>query len=254
MINALRQRINQKHRTVGYPAAPPIVSDRFRGLPQIQPAACPDDCCSCSAVCPASAISRTPSGVYIDLGRCLFCGACARTCPAHAISFSRDHRLATRNRDELVYNGNIHPGVQALSGTMRKLFGRSLSLRQVCAGGCNGCEPDINVLSTIVYDLSRFGIKFVASPRHADGLLITGPVTIAMRAALMKTYQAVPEPKLVIATGACAISGGLYRSHTECEDGAASCIPVDLFIPGCPPHPVTILDGLLSLLGRIPPG
>jgi Ni,Fe-hydrogenase III small subunit len=134
---------------------------------------------------------------------------------------------------------------------MKSLFGRSLKLRQVCAGGCGACEADTNVLSTVVFDLGRFGIQFVASPRHADGLLITGPVTENMALALKKTYDALPEPRLVIAVGACAISGGPYAGHAEGRNGADAVVPVDLYIPGCPPHPVAILDGLLRLLGRL---
>jgi Ni,Fe-hydrogenase III small subunit len=140
---------------------------------------------------------------------------------------------------------------QVLDKRMKKLFGRSLKLRQVSAGGCNACEADTNVLSTVVYDLGRFGIQFVASPRHADGLLITGPVTENMKLALEKTYDAVPDPKITIAVGACAISGGPYVDLPQVHNGADKIIPVDLYIPGCPPHPLTILDGLLRLLGRI---
>ena len=140
----------------------------------------------------------------------------------------------------------------ALDEKMRRLFGRSLKLRQVSAGGCNGCEADINVLSTIVFDLGRFGIQVVASPRHADGLLITGPVTENMRVALLKTWEATPAPRIVIAVGACAISGGPFAGHPEAHDGAGGLLPVDLFIPGCPPHPFTILDGLLRMLDRLP--
>jgi Ni,Fe-hydrogenase III small subunit len=140
---------------------------------------------------------------------------------------------------------------QALEKITRKLFGRSLKLRQVSAGGCNGCEADVNVLGTVVFDLGRFGIQFVASPRHADGLLITGPVTENMRLALKKAYDGVPSPKIVIAVGACAISGGPYLNHAQQHNGADGIVPVDLYIPGCPPHPWTILDGLLRLLGRL---
>ena len=125
------------------------------------------------------------------------------------------------------------------------------SLRVVSAGGCNGCEADVAVLGTVVFDLGRYGIQYVASPRHADGLLITGPVTENMRAALQATYDAVPPPKIVIAVGACAISGGPYVDHPEVANGADQVVPVDLYVPGCPPHPFTILDGLLELLGRI---
>jgi len=109
----------------------------------------------------------------------------------------------------------------------------------------------VNVLNTVVFDLGRFGIQFVASPRHADGLLITGPVTENMRLALQKTYEAVPSPKIVIAVGACAIAGGPFIDHPEVHNGADRVVPVDLYVPGCPPHPITILDALLRLLGRL---
>ncbi len=140
--------------------------------------------------------------------------------------------------------------MEALKLKMRRIFKRSLKLRQVSAGGCNACEADANVLSTVGWDMGRFGIQFVASPRHADGLLVTGPVTRNMAAALLKTYDAVPDPKIVIASGACAISGGPYRGSPEANDGVEALLKVDLFVPGCPPHPLTLLDALLKLLGR----
>src|SRR5205085_11234446 len=139
---------------------------------------------------------------------------------------------------------------QGMGDELARLLGRSLKLRVVSAGGCNGCESDVNVLNTVGWDLARFGIQFVASPRHADGLLVTGVVPENMRLALLKTYEAVPAPKVVIAVGACAIAGGPFAGHAEHHDGVSKFLPVDLFIPGCPPHPLTILDGLLRFLRR----
>ncbi len=139
----------------------------------------------------------------------------------------------------------------ALDEKLRRLFGRSLRLRQVSAGGNGSEEADLNVLGTIGWDIGRFGIQFVASPRHADALVITGPVSKNMELALKKAWDAMPEPKLVIVVGAEAISGGPFAGQPQVNNGAESILPVDLFIPGWPPHPLTILDGLLRLLGRL---
>jgi Ni,Fe-hydrogenase III small subunit/Pyruvate/2-oxoacid:ferredoxin oxidoreductase delta subunit len=251
MLKALFARAQQGHRTIGFPKSAPTLPDRFRGRPVVDTTKCPQGCRECVEVCPTSAIRFEEHRVQIDLGRCLFCPECAQACPQGAIRYSHDYRLATNRRNALVIGNGELELAKALDEKSRRLFGRSLKLRQVSAGGCNACEADVNVLSTVVFDLGRFGIQFVASPRHADGLLITGPITRNMRLALLKTYEAVPAPKLVIAAGACAIAGGPYVDYPEVHNGVEGIIPVDLYIPGCPPHPVTILDGLLRLLGQV---
>jgi Ni,Fe-hydrogenase III small subunit len=190
----------------------------------------------------------------LDMGSCLFCTDCLDACPEGAITYTQNFSLASRTREGLVLDGRAIELANAMDAKARRMFGRSLQLRHLSAGGCNGCEADINVLGTVVFDLSRFGISIVASPRHADGLIITGPVTENMKLALRKTYDAIPAPKIVIAVGACAISGGPYVDHPEQNNGADSVVPVDMYIPGCPPHPMTILDGILRLLGRIEDG
>ncbi len=249
MLDILITRFRQGFRTMPFPRQEPVLPDRFRGLPRIDAGRCAEGCRGCEAVCPVGALAPAAKGPHIDLGKCLFCGECSRACPQGAVVFTNDYRLAATDRAALVTAGEA-PRVEALRYEMLRLFGRSLQLRQVSAGGCNACEADVNVLGTLAFDLGRFGIQFVASPRHADGLLVTGPVTGNMRLALKKSYDAIPAPKIVIASGACAISGGPYAGHPEACDGVASILPVDLFIPGCPPHPITALDGLLRLLGR----
>lgn len=253
MLKMFIERLRQGHRTAAYPDEPAVLPDRFRGHPLLDAARCPDGCRQCVDACPTDAARVDVAGLALDLGRCLFCGECATACPEGAITFSGDHAMAARRRDELLLRGELLEWPRPLDDDQLRIFRRSLKLRQVSAGGCNGCEADVNVLSTPVFDLGRFGIQLVASPRHADGLLVTGAVTENMKLALEKTWAAVPAPKIVIAVGACAISGGPYAGHPEVLDGADGVLPVDLYIPGCPPHPYTILEGLLALLDRLSP-
>ena len=258
MLKAFVERMRQGRRTIAMPAAGPVLPASFRGRPVLDPARCEEGCRACAERCPTSAIRVEPPAenggaprLALDLGRCLFCNECVEACPSGAVRFGKDYRMAARAREDLVADEGAYRLAGALDAEARRLFGRSLRLRQVSAGGSAGCEQEANALGNVVFDMGRFGIQFVASPRHADGLLITGPVTRNMKLALEKTYEAVPGPKIVVAVGAAAISGGPFAGDPEVLDGAGSVVPVDLFVPGHPPHPLTILDGLLRLLGRI---
>ena len=255
MVSLLRTRFLQGHQTTRFPDEPADLPASFRGRPIVDGSKCAGGCSDCAASCPTEAISTGP--LRIDLGRCVFCGLCETGCPDGAVKLTNDPRLAVRTRADLFVEGPELKLAQALDETTRKIFGRSLKLRQVSAAGCNGCEAELVAAGNVVFDLSRFGIQFVASPRHADGVVVTGPVSTNMERALRDTYAAVPSPKIVVAVGACAISGGPFATDDASaphHNGIPRDIPVDLYVPGCPPHPLTIVDGLLRLLGRIASG
>jgi Ni,Fe-hydrogenase III small subunit/formate hydrogenlyase subunit 6/NADH:ubiquinone oxidoreductase subunit I len=254
ILNIVKVRGRMGRQTVAYPDGPARFPARFRGRPALDPSRCADGCRACAEACPTEAIlDAAKASMSVDLARCVFCPACVEACPQGALEFTMDFRLAARTRGELRARGDVPILARALEGEARRLFGRSLRLRQVSAGGCNACEAELNASGNVQFDASRFGIQFVASPRHADGLVVTGPVSENMRVALLETWEATPAPRLVIAVGACACSGGVFRGGAAQANGLPGVpeIPVDLWIAGCPPHPITFMDGLLRLLGRV---
>lgn len=254
MWRILKTRIQQGYRTLKYPKEEPVFPQRFRGKPVLNPwQKAIDQNSTRKEFDPTDAVSLK-EGLAVDLGRCLFNEDLTEVCPKGDFVYSQDYRMAVSRREDLVLKGDEIRLAVSLDEKMKKIFGRSLKLREVCAGSCNGCDLEIQALNNVVFDLSRFGVQFVASPRHADGLIVTGPVTKNMGFALKKTYEAVPAPKIVIAVGACAVSGGPFCGGREVYNGVDGFVPVDLYIPGCPPHPLTILDGLLRLLGKLDHG
>lgn len=244
MLKILKNRFEQGCKTSKYPKEPISLYHRYRGMPVINKQ-CSDEIVQyCADICPQEAIDRKTR--TIDLGRCSFCGLCETIKDGAFVRFSENFELGAAERSELVTDG-VLPDLAAHSKQhFKKLFGRSLQLRQVSAAGCNSCETDTNVLNTPFFDLSRFGIDFVASPRHADGIHVTGPISRNMKQALLDTYAAVPSPKVVIASGCCSISGGPFYGSDEVIGDLNSLLPVDLYIPGCPPHPLTTLHALLT--------
>lgn len=220
----------------------------FRGKPLIGAAPCASACSACQAACPSRAIALDP--VRIDLGRCVLCGDCEPACPSAKLSFTNDFRLAATTREALTVSAaqpQIDPIV--VSKALHKRFGRSLKLRSVSAGGCNGCEMEINAWGNVNFDLGRYGIDLVASPRHADGLVLSGPITRNMVGALEICWDAMPEPKLLIAVGACAISGGVFADCEAVDRRFLDRVKPALYVPGCPTHPLTFIAGIMALLG-----
>jgi len=247
MFKALRARLFQKYRTNKFPDAPPALPEHFRGLPVfVANEASDTEWQAAENACPTGAV--TGSVPAIDLGKCIFCGKCAKVNPA--INFSNEYRLGRMSREKLIVTGQSAEIDEQMDAGIKALFGKSLHIRQVSAGGCAACELDFNVLNTLAWDMGRFGLKVVASPRHADAVLVTGPVTDNMRLALQKTYDAIGKPKLVIACGTCAISGGIYQTSDKSANGVEDIMPVDLYVPGCPPHPATLLEALVRFMGR----
>lgn len=244
MLKVIQNRREQGYRTTRYPEEPISLYSRYRGLPTVH-----QDCDwelarKCADSCPQQAIDADK--MVIDIGRCTFCGQCEIQSQEKFVTFSNNFELGATSREALFTSGSLPALAEHSKKHFKSLFGRSLQLRQISAGGCNSCEADTNVLGTPFFDLQRFGIDFVASPRHADGIHVTGPISNNMRAAVLSTWEAVPAPKVVIASGCCSISGGPFYGSKDIVGDLNSLIPVDLYIPGCPPHPMTTLHALLQ--------
>lgn len=279
MFKILQKTFSTGTVTVNYPTEPAKISDRFRGRPSFDFEKW-KDARPAAEVCPTGAISLRDKGdfreVTVDYGLCVFCGLCAEASSDQAVQITQEFELATTDRPRLVLTAdyalnadrthrglrrvdrelvNAEPDAELLGQkakrVIHKILGRSLAIREVDAGSCNGCELEIVALNNPVHDIERFGIQFVASPRHADMLLVTGPVTRNMELALLKTYRAMAEPKVVVAVGACGISGGIFGENYASLGGVHKVLPVDVYIPGCPPRPQALLHGILLAVGRL---
>lgn len=247
IFDALKVRQSQGKQFVpDVRAANPV---GFRGLPVISTALCESGCSKCVEDCPTTAIQLNP--FTLDLGKCVFCDECARVCPSQKVTFSAGYRMASDTREGLVIREGSNLSPVEASEQIKKLFGRSLKLRSVSAGGCNGCELEINAMANVNFDMGRYGIDIVASPRHSDGLILSGPISANMAEALELCYQGMPDPKFVIAAGACAISGGVFMDSDALDRSFLGRFAPKLYVPGCPPHPLSIVNGILDIMGHL---
>jgi Ni,Fe-hydrogenase III small subunit/Pyruvate/2-oxoacid:ferredoxin oxidoreductase delta subunit len=220
------------------------------GMPRFNPTQCEAGCTACAAACPTGAITASAEGAITDLdyGKCITCQLCIEACPTGALTTSHDWAFGVRERKDLHWLAEPRP-----DGTEHKTppgFHRSLHVRHVDAGSCNGCESELQALNNPFYNLHRLGVFFTASPRFADVLLVTGPVTHAMRAPLLAAYEAMPEPRWVMAIGTCAVAGGTAGGGEFCANGLEGILPVDFYLPGCPPNPAALIEAFMVLLAR----
>jgi formate hydrogenlyase subunit 7 len=225
------------------------------GLPRFQPDRCKDNCRACAEVCLPGAIELESAGdgerLTIDYGKCVACQLCTESCPNDALTKSHDWAIGVRNREDLIWAEALaSEPAHELSARIQRCFGRSLHIRHVDAGSCDGCESELQALNNPYYNLHRLGIFFTPSPRFADLLLVTGSVTYAMHDPLLATYNAMPEPRWVMAMGTCAVSGGVTGGGYSCGRGLDGVLPVDVYVPGCPPNPSAMIEAILLLLNR----
>ena len=221
----------------------------FRGRPVISSEKVDEN--ALMELCPTNAISANP--VSIDLGKCTFCGECAIAFP-NKIKFTTDYKMASNERQKLIikegYEEVIELNPELIRKEICKYFSGSLKLRQVCAGGDGSCEMELNACSNVNFDMGRFGVDFVASPRHADGIVITGPITENMAQPLQICYDAIPEPKIIILAGTDAISGGIFEGSPALNRSFLTKYKIDLYVPGNPLHPLTFINGILDLIRK----
>lgn len=260
MFNTFRKIIQYPRLTQEYPKNQSTTTN-FVGQPLIHSDRC-SFCGECVQRCPSQAIvfDRTRGSIGIAYDRCVFCVLCEEICEFGAVEITSRFELAEKSREKLqtiiIREADV-PDISyeiissELKKNIRRVFGRSLQIREVDSGSCNGCDYEINALNNPVNDIERLGISFVASPRHADMLLVTGTATRNMQQALIKTYNATPDPKLVVAVGACACSGGIFRDSYATHNGIDTLVPVDVYIPGCPPRPQAIIYGIMKALDRV---
>jgi Ni,Fe-hydrogenase III small subunit/ferredoxin len=246
MFKALRVRASQGTQYIT--DLRKAVPHGFRGRPRISTTPCEEGCDACMRSCPTGAIELAP--FRLDLGKCVFCAECVEACPEGKIAFTPEPRMGGATRESLVVTeGQDRMAPVPTSKSLASMFGRSLRLRQVSAGGCNGCELELNALSNVNFDLQRYGIEWVASPRHADGLVLTGPLTKNMADAVRLAWDAMPDPRFLVAFGACAISGGLYAEASGIDRSFFEEVTPVLYVPGSPPHPLTFVHAIFDLLG-----
>ncbi len=252
MLNPLQIRWQLGHQTIS-DVRHAAIDEKFRGLPKIREEELREDPEALRRQCPTQAILTGP--LRIDLGKCIFCGDCERFCKTGAIRFTNEYKIAATAREDLMIDGSLtaqsyRERIKLANKELLRILSRSLRLRSVSAGGCPACDMELNACSNVNFDMGRFGIEIVASPRHADGIVITGPISENMAQPLQDAYEAVPDPKIIILAGSCAISGGVFASSPALKRDFLKKYRVDLYVPGCPFHPLTFINGVLDFLGR----